>query len=107
MKYHLGTAVLALFAFWMGVTAAFGQTSTGVIQGTIRDETGAAIAGARVRLTNQGSNQVREQPSTGGDLRNYRRFFSDATGEVLVVEEIKSKRTRFAGATKKQVNQIK
>jgi hypothetical protein len=36
-----------------------------------------------------------------------RRFFCDATGDILVVEEIKEKRTRFAGATKKQLKLVK
>ncbi|MEO7653784.1 MAG: carboxypeptidase regulatory-like domain-containing protein [Bryobacteraceae bacterium] len=63
MRNRLGTVVLSLFVFLAGVSVALGQTSTGVIQGTIRDETGASIAGARVRLTNHGNNQVREQLS--------------------------------------------
>ena len=36
-----------------------------------------------------------------------RRFFSDATGDVLVVEEIKAKQTRFAGTTKKLLKLVK
>lgn len=36
-----------------------------------------------------------------------RRFFSDAKGDVIVVEEIKEKRTRFAGSTKKQLTLVK
>jgi hypothetical protein len=35
------------------------------------------------------------------------RYFSDATGDVLVVEEIKARRTRFASATKKQFKLVK
>jgi hypothetical protein len=35
------------------------------------------------------------------------RYFSDAKGDVLVVEEIKTKRTRFASATKKQFKLVK
>lgn len=35
-----------------------------------------------------------------------RRFFSDAKGTVLVVEDIKAKTTRFAGATKKQLKLV-
>jgi hypothetical protein len=37
------------------------QTATGVIQGTISDSSGAMIVGARVTLTDQGTNQTREQ----------------------------------------------
>jgi hypothetical protein len=36
-----------------------------------------------------------------------RRFFSNVTGDVLVVEEIKKKRTQFAGATEKQLKLVK
>jgi len=35
------------------------------------------------------------------------RYFCDATGDVLVVEEIKAKRTRFTSATKKQFKLVK
>ncbi|NOT74213.1 MAG: hypothetical protein HOP08_04735 [Cyclobacteriaceae bacterium] len=35
-----------------------------------------------------------------------RRFFSDATGDVLVVEDIKAKETLFAGATKKHLRMV-
>jgi hypothetical protein len=35
------------------------------------------------------------------------RYFSDAKGDVLVVEDIKAKRTRFASATKKQFKLVK
>ena len=35
------------------------------------------------------------------------RYFTDATGDVLVVEEIKAKRTRFAAATKNQFKLVK
>jgi Leucine rich repeat len=35
-----------------------------------------------------------------------RRFFTDLTGDILVVEEIKTRRTRFAGATKKQLKLV-
>jgi len=41
--------------------------------------------------------------ASGKDIR----YFSDAKGDVLVVEEIKAKRTRFAAATKKQFKLVK
>jgi hypothetical protein len=40
--------------------------------------------------------------ASGMDLR----YFSDATGGMLVVEEIKGRRTRFASATKKQLKLV-
>ena len=41
--------------------------------------------------------------ASGKDLR----YFSDPKGDVLVVEDIKAKRTRFASATKKQLKLVK
>jgi hypothetical protein len=43
-----------------------GQASLSSISGTVTDKTGAAIAGANVTVTNQGTN-VSQQKTTGGD----------------------------------------
>ncbi|MGH9659915.1 MAG: carboxypeptidase regulatory-like domain-containing protein, partial [Bryobacteraceae bacterium] len=40
------------------------QTATGVIHGTAKDSTGAVVAGAKLTLTDQGTNQTREQKSS-------------------------------------------
>jgi len=46
---HLAVMGLAVMALWGGLAgAAFGQTSTGTITGTVTDQQGAAIVGANV-----------------------------------------------------------
>lgn len=46
----------------------YGQSTTGTIVGTVRDSTGAVIAGAKVRVTNAGTGAVLETLSnTNGD----------------------------------------
>ena len=55
--------VLALqigFAFG----CAYAQTATGVIHGVVRDASGAVVAGVRLTLTDQATNQSREQVSS-------------------------------------------
>ena len=37
------------------VTGAFAQVDTATIQGTIKDQTGAVIPGAKITLTNEGT----------------------------------------------------
>jgi Carboxypeptidase regulatory-like domain/TonB dependent receptor len=48
------------------------QTATGVIQGTISDSSGAMIVGARVTLTDQGTNQTREQATNSAGIFEFR-----------------------------------
>jgi len=52
----VGSLLLALlFALW-AAPALFAQADTGSIQGTIKDQSGAVIPGAKVTLTNEGTN---------------------------------------------------
>ena len=44
-----------LFLFLAAVSAV-AQTTTGTIVGTIRDSSGAIITGAKIRVTNEGTN---------------------------------------------------
>src|SRR4051794_29459050 len=61
MRLSLLSALLAV--------CAYGQTSTGAISGRVVDPTGAAIAGAEIRLTNQVLMDTRTLKSTGeGDF---------------------------------------
>jgi hypothetical protein len=43
---------------------AYAQTATGVIHGVVRDASGAVVAGVRLTLTDQATNQSREQVSS-------------------------------------------
>ena len=64
------TLVLRVSVFLIAVIGAQGQTATGTIQGIVKDETGAVVVGARVRLTDQATNQSREQTlQRRGNLR--------------------------------------
>src|SRR2546422_3295265 len=42
-------------------SAARSQTASGVIHGVVKDPTGAVVSGAKLTLTDQGTNQSREQ----------------------------------------------
>jgi hypothetical protein len=44
-------------------TIAYSQTATSVIHGLVKDPSGAVVAGAKLILTDQGTNQSREQTS--------------------------------------------
>ena len=48
---------VALCLFLFNLSSVFSQVSSGAISGTVVDTTGAAIPGAGIRLTNQGSGQ--------------------------------------------------
>jgi len=54
------------------VVSVQAQTATGVIQGTIKDGTGAVIVGAKVKLTDQATNQSREQNSSEEGIFEFR-----------------------------------
>src|SRR5215467_9229305 len=40
------------------------QTASGVIEGVVKDDSGALVVGARVKLTDESTNQSREQLTT-------------------------------------------
>lgn len=48
--------ILSAYALLWGLRAAQAQTSTGAVQGTVRDRSGGVIVGARVQLTNMDTN---------------------------------------------------
>ena len=58
----LGLAIL----FLLSACTAFGQTSVGEVNGTVTDTSGASVAGANIKLTNQGTGVV-AQTTTNGD----------------------------------------
>src|SRR6266852_1776344 len=60
MTKNLAGVIFALLSVVVSIQA---QTANGVIQGTIKDDTGAVIVGAKVKLTDQATNQSREQNS--------------------------------------------
>src|SRR5689334_24900019 len=67
-----GRGPLLMKNFFVGVflilgvcRMTFAQSTFGVVLGTVRDSSGAVVAGATVRLTNTGEN-ISRQSSTGG-----------------------------------------
>src|SRR5438477_5885496 len=63
---------VALAAALLAVIPAHAQTATGVIQGTVKDDTGAVIPGVRVKLTDQATNQTREQNTNAEGIFEFR-----------------------------------
>lgn len=49
------SAWLAIFALTLGVSAGFAQVDTGTILGTVKDQSGAVVPGAKVTIVNQGT----------------------------------------------------
>jgi hypothetical protein len=68
MRYHLEVAfrltVLAL-VFCMGMSVAFAQETTGSINGTVKDSTGAVVKGATITITDVDKNVVARTVTTG------------------------------------------
>ena len=48
-------AWLAIFALTLGVSTGFAQVDTGTILGTVKDQSGAVVPGAKVTIVNQGT----------------------------------------------------
>jgi len=62
----MSTLLLPVFSS----SSAFAQSSKGIVVGTITDPSGAVVAGAAVKITNQSTNVVREtKTSTEGGFR--------------------------------------
>jgi hypothetical protein len=68
-----------------------------------REETSLDLPGLQGEALSERLSLALVTEASGKDLR----YFSDATGSVLVVEEIKHKRTRFASTNKKQFKLVK
>jgi hypothetical protein len=115
------TAFLLLLVLFPPVTLAQGSSSTGVIQGTVEDSTGAVLAGATVTLTNPVLSLQREtksrsdgtyvfpllQPASGYQVAVEQAGFSrvllqDLT--VLVTETTVANVTLSVGAVAEQVS---
>src|SRR5689334_11822961 len=62
MKLALSRSFLGLL---FALTPLMAQTATGSISGAVRDPSGAAIAGAQVKLVNTATNETRTTASSG------------------------------------------
>src|SRR4029450_11401030 len=63
---------VVVVAFYISCLAANAQTASGVITGSVLDSTGAIIAGSKITLTDQETNQTREQTSNSAGLYEFR-----------------------------------
>src|SRR5258708_36998580 len=60
-----------LIVFFIAVSAK-AQTATGVIQGTVTDDSGAVIVNTKLKLTDNATNQAREQTSNSEGYFEFR-----------------------------------
>ena len=49
----------------LAITGIYAQSTSGTLVGTVRDSTGAVVAGAKVRISNAGTGAVLETQSNG------------------------------------------
>lgn len=87
--------ILSFSLLWMvGLTAVgWGQLTRSAMTGTVTDQTGAAVVGARVVVTNQATNQARE--TTTNDSGSYRVAALDPGIYRVVVEKEGFKRSEY------------
>jgi hypothetical protein len=74
VKFSLSNRVACLalaFALVVCGAATFAQQGASTIRGTVTDPTGAVVPGAKVRITNLATNQVREQTTSSAGTFNF------------------------------------
>jgi hypothetical protein len=89
---------LSLFLlFFFAVTAIEAQSYYGTVRGTVSDQSGASIAGARVALTNEGTNESRTTLSNSAGQY----LFSDVVPSAFTirVEQVGFKKFERKGIT--------
>lgn len=59
----LGLGMVSVLVIGLHLSA-FGQSSKGILSGTVRDKSGAAVAAANVTVINEGTGETRTLPST-------------------------------------------
>jgi hypothetical protein len=70
----ISLSILLVLALVLTGTTAFGQTPTGVISGTVTDESGAVIANAVITITNKTTSMVRKINANAAGLFLARRY---------------------------------
>ena len=75
----------ALCLLLLAIPGIQAQTATSTIQGIVKDDTGAVIVGTRVKLTNEGTAQSREQVSNS---EGYFEFRALPRGEYTLEAEL-------------------
>jgi hypothetical protein len=85
-----------VFVLIVAATNSWGQSTQGGLVGTIRDEKGAEISGAKVRVTNVGTGLQRETTTTGN---GFYRVLALPTGTYEITAEAQG----FATTTAKDI----
>jgi len=98
---ELGSIVCALI---LAATNLWGQSTQGGLVGTIRDEKGAEISGAKVRVTNVGTGLQRETTTAGNGLY---RVLALPTGTYQVTAEAQGFATTTTKGIEIGVDQIR
>jgi outer membrane receptor protein involved in Fe transport len=94
--------MLALTGFLMSCTSASAQTATGRIIGTVTDGQGAAIAGAKISVTNPGTNARAE---TVTDAEGFYQILQLPVGSYTVAVEHEGFSKVLTGAEPLDINQ--
>ena len=99
-----GAMRAAILGFMLFVTAAAvrTQTSTGEVNGTVADKSGAAISGAEVKLTNQGTRITNEAQT---NANGYFLFINVQPGSYVLTVEKQGFKAALVSAFDIQVNQ--
>ena len=103
MRMHSGVQKVVFFTLVMVLMApcAWPQASTGVVNGTVRDQTGAVIPGASVTLTNTNTNVVSK---TTTNQAGFYLFPGTVPGPYTLVVEATGMQ-KFEGSLTVQVQQ--
>jgi hypothetical protein len=67
-KQKIARVVLCMVVMIAGVVGASAQTTQGGIAGTVRDEKGADISGAKITVTNEATGLQREMATEGNGI---------------------------------------
>lgn len=90
VKKLLGTIVIGFLALSFGARVGIAQTSTSEITGTVRDTTGAVIAGATVIAANEATGVTYTQDTTQSGLYA---FASLPTGSYTITAQLRGFKT--------------
>jgi hypothetical protein len=102
MNMRKTVGVILFTAFLSFAPALYAQTATGQVNGTVSDAFGAAIVGATVGLTNQGTNIVTQTETNG---TGYYLFINVQPGSYALTVEMKGFKSARVLALILEVNQ--
>ena len=101
MRIAKDTTILLLVLF-AAAAVVHAQTSTGEVNGTVTDNSGGALSGATVKLTNQGTNVTKENQT---NANGYFVFINVLPGSYVLTVEKQGFKTAQVNAFDIEVNQ--